>query len=67
MLQRFLKLVFITLAAQTFRLLKELETAKHNVEFLLSAAFVAHITQRTEKGLLLTALVDLYLLHMKFQ
>jgi len=59
-LQRFLKLSFITLAAQTFRLLKEVETAKHNAEFLLSTVFVAHFTQRTEKGWLLSALVDLF-------
>lgn len=66
-LQRFLKLVFITLAAQAFRLLKEVETAKHNVEFLLYVVFVAHMTRRTENGWLLDALVDLYLLHMKLQ
>lgn len=62
-LQRFLKLVFITLAAQTFSLLKELETAKYNVEFLLSAVFVAHFAQRTEQGWLLAALIDLFTPH----
>lgn len=39
MLQRFLKLIFITLAEQTFGLLKDLETTKDNVNFYSPLSF----------------------------